>query len=231
MKIMYPLYLYLGLISLAIAQDISRVLPDDPLYEAKRRIESAEINAKSDPLDKAMVHLRHADARLLEIQAMAARDKPEFVNDLVNAYERELKDANADISRGQSQGRDVTHALEMVAQATQKHTEVLTGLLGKVPDKAKPAIRRSISVSRTGGNTARNRLSRITAGRDLNRNRERWDRDSERWERTTDPGYPGGMNRRGEYPGYDPMEDSGDFGYPGNSGRPETAVPGGKGKN
>lgn len=61
-------------------------------------------------------------------------------------------------------GRDVSQALEAVERAAKKHTEVLTGLLDKVPKQARAAIEHAIEVSERGRNTALDRLRKIQEG-------------------------------------------------------------------
>lgn len=59
----------------------------------------------------------------------------------------------------------VARAYDAVEQGTRKHTEVLTDLLEKVPDEARPAIERALEVSQTGRNTALSNLSAIQQGK------------------------------------------------------------------
>ena len=153
-----------SLMCVAQAQEVSDTFPDDPIYLAKRHIETAKLNAKVDPLEKAALHTEFANERLAEAKAMIAKGKPEFVGDLTEDYEEALAGATNEINRAQSQGRNVSEALEAVERSTKKHTEVLTDLLDKVPEDAKPAIRRSIAVSKRGRNTAMDKLSKIQGG-------------------------------------------------------------------
>jgi hypothetical protein len=139
-------------------------LPDDPLYQAKRQMETAQLNAQVEPLEKATLHTEYAKERLAEVKAMTFKGKPEFVENLVKDYEKAIAGAMEEINRAQAQGQDVSKALEAVETATQKHTEVLTELLDKVPEKARPAIAHAIEVSKHGRNRALDTLNKIKEG-------------------------------------------------------------------
>lgn len=110
----------------ALAQEEPEVLPDDPLYQAKRQMETARLKAGFDPLEKATLYTKYAKERLAEVKAMISKGKPEFVEGLVKDYEKAIGGAMDEINRAQSQGRDVSEALEAVERSTKKHTEVLT---------------------------------------------------------------------------------------------------------
>lgn len=152
------------LVNLAFAQDEPEILPDDPLYQAKRQMETAELNAEADHLGKATLYTRYAKERLAEVKAMVPKGKPGFVESVVKDHDKAISGAMEEIDKAQAQGRDVSKALEAVEKATKKHTEVLTDLLGKVPEEAKPAIRHSIDVSKTGRDTALDKLRKIQSG-------------------------------------------------------------------
>jgi len=146
------------------AQEEPEILPDDSLYQAKRQMETAQLNAGFDPLEKATLHTKYAKERLAEVKAMISKGKPEFVEGLLKDYEKATGEAMNEINRAQAQGRDVSEALEAVERSTKKHTEVLTDLLGKVPEQAKPAIRHSIEASKRGRNIALDTLRKIQRG-------------------------------------------------------------------
>lgn len=197
----------------ALAQEALKTLPDDPLYQAKRQTETAQLNAAFDPLEKATLHTKYAGERLAEVKAIISKGKPEFAGGLIKDYEKAIGGATDEINRAQVQGRDVSEALAAVERSTKKHTEVLTDLLGKVPEEARPAIQRAIEVSQHGRNTALDRLERnqrgeIPAGRP---------EGIERPERPERPVIPGGI------------DGPGGFGGPGG-GRPGGGPPGGRGR-
>ena len=184
------------------AQEEPEMLPDDPLYQAKRQMETARLKASFDPLEKATLHTKYAKERLAEVKAMISKGKPEFVGGLVKDYEKAIGGATDEINRAQAQGRDVSEALEAVERSTKKHTEVLTDLLDKVPEQAKPAIRHAIEVSKRGRNIALDTLGKIQrgeipAGRPEGIGRPEGLGRPERPSRPEGIGRPGGLGRPG----------------------------------
>jgi len=184
------------------AQEEPEKLPDDPLYQAERQMETAQLKASFDPLEKATLHTRYAKERLAEVKAMISKGKPEFVEGLLKDYENAIGGALDEINRAQVQGRDVSEALEAVERSTKKHTEVLTDLLGKVPEQAKPAIRHAIKVSKRGRNIALDTLIKIQrgeipAGRPEGIGRPEGLGRPERPSRPEGIGRPGGLGRPG----------------------------------
>jgi hypothetical protein len=188
------------------AQEEPEALPGDPLYQAKRQMETAKLNASFDPLERATLHTEHAGERLAEMKAMVSGGGREFAGNLIEDYETSLNAAMGEIDRARAQGRGVNRALEVVDQHTTKHTEVLTDLLGKVPEEARPAIQHAIGVSQRGRNTALDRLERIRrgeipAGRPQGvgpPGKPEW---PERMERPGRPAMPGGIVRPGGFGG------------------------------
>ncbi len=221
-KLMLFLMCWVFFTGAVLAQEELKLLPDDPLYQAKRQTETAKLNASIDPLEKATLHTGHARERLAEAQAMVSKGKHEFVGDLVRDYETSINGAMNEINRAQAQGRDVSKALSAVERSTTKHTEVLSNLLGKVPEEARPAIQRAIEVSQRGRNTALDRLERIQrgeipAGKPEGIERPERPERPERMEKPGRPAIPGGIDTPGG------------FGVPGG-GRPGGGPPGGKGR-
>ncbi|MFQ5956234.1 MAG: DUF5667 domain-containing protein [Candidatus Brocadiales bacterium] len=160
-----PMAVCLLLSNIAFAEETVNILPDDPLYAAKRHAETTELAASSDPLEKARIHTKHAKERLAEANITVSKGKPEFVEGLMGDYENSSRKAMANIKRAANQGRDVSEALNAVEGSAQKHTEVLTGLLGKVPEQATPSIERAIEVSKRGRNRALESLNKVQGGK------------------------------------------------------------------
>lgn len=216
---MKPIKLALSLIicllfaGAVFAQDKLKTLPDDPFYQTKRQAETDKLKFSHDPLERAALHAEHAGKRLEEVNAMVSKGRHDFTGDLLKDYEKSLKMSMDEINKAQAQGRDVSKALSAVERATTKHTEVLSNLLGRVPEKARPAIQRAIEVSQRGRNTAIDRLERIQRGEIPAGKPEGIGRPEKR-ER---PAIPGGIDMPGG------------FGGPGG-GRPGGGPPGGRGR-
>jgi hypothetical protein len=117
-------------------------------------------------MEKAILLTEMADRRLAEARVIVAttKGKSKYIEKLMKDIEKHRTKADFYIKDGLDKGRDVTRAIEVVESSTQKHTEVLTDLLNKVPAEAQPAIQRAIEVSKTGRNVSLDRLEKIQRG-------------------------------------------------------------------
>lgn len=124
------------------------LLPDNPFYFMKRFGEDMRL-AFANKTEKAQLHLEFAKTRLAEAVALANKNKIDNLKTAVNEYEQE-------ISRGI--GDNVS---EM--NVTKKSAYVLSLVLQKVPDSAKPAIEQALnkSLQHAGNNTRGHILSKI----------------------------------------------------------------------
>lgn len=82
-------------------------------------------------------------------------------------YSRSMTGLDRALSQGQFEGTESQNieALERVDKATSKHGKVLTDLLTKVPEQAKPAIERALEASQRGRTTALANLEKAQARR------------------------------------------------------------------
>jgi len=141
------------------------VTPGSRGYKRARRVEVRKLDAIGDPMEKAILLTEMADKRLAEAGVIVAtKGKSKYIEELMKDIEKHRIEADLYIKGGLNEGRDVTTAIEVVESSTQKHTEVLTDLLNKVPAEAQPAIQRAIEVSRTGRNVSLDRLEKIQRG-------------------------------------------------------------------
>jgi len=118
-----------------------------------------------------------------------AGDAPGLEVALTN-YNRGIEGLDRAMSQGRFEGDASQHedALDRVEQATRKHTEVLTDLLGKVPEQARPAIEHAIEVSQKGRTTALQNLEHV-------RNERMAAERRKAARRPTGLGQPGGFGR------------------------------------
>ena len=161
LRCVFFLFIWLLVIPITFAQEKSKILPHIPFYKTKRTAEKEKLAATSDPLKKSTLCIKYAEKRLQELKTMVSQGKLEFIEKLVKDYEDFINEAITNIEIASNQGKDVTEALEAVERFTKTHTKILTELLDKVPEEAKPAIRHAIEVSEIGRNTALNTLKRI----------------------------------------------------------------------
>jgi len=204
----------------AAAQEWRDALPGEALYEAKKRIERAELSAAGDPLEKASLHLQHADRRVNEMQEVAARGNTTSTANLADGYAEAMRRVENEIRRARNQGRDTSQALQEMGKATEKHSEVLTGLLDEVPEQAVPAIRHAREVSLRGRQTALEQLRGAGGRRGADRDRGRERRPSVK---EMPRGRPG-VNNRDRFPGS--TGDGRGGGLPGSAGGDSGGPPG-----
>ncbi len=143
----------------------------------------------------------------------------------IQNYDRSMQGLDTAISHGGIQGTPSQQqdAYNRVQSATQKHIDVLNGLLSKVPSQAVPHIQHAIDVSQTGQQTALSHLSQLHAQQQAMGQANR-------------PGFgqAGGMGRSGGMGGVGagnaPMGGPGMGAGMGHAGGPPAGVGGGHGR-
>ena len=115
--------------------------------------------------------LDHSTHQLSTLESVVTKVPPHAqgrITEAIKANESSRNNALAALDRAQnghiSNEEGVARAYDAVEQGTRKHTEVLTGLVDKVPEEARPAIERALEMSQTGRNTALDNLSAIQKG-------------------------------------------------------------------
>lgn len=119
------------------------------------------VNAQSDEAEKARMRVNEATRKLKRAKEAVTQGRVDEVKQLAEDYQKNISEAVNMIEKARTQGRDVSRALEAVRTHTRTHTRVLQGLLNKVPQEAKSAIRRSIRTSQRGRNQALETLEKI----------------------------------------------------------------------
>lgn len=114
------------------------ITPDSWMYGLKRAFEGISMFFTFDEVAKAEKHLHYAELRLSEARAMAEKGKPEYIDDLLEDYEKELQEANkiASLAKGAIKEK----LAELVATATSQHLRVLDRVQEQVSEQAKDKI-------------------------------------------------------------------------------------------
>lgn len=120
--------------------------------------------------DQGTITLKQVKQRLKENQnylkeakkSAKAGDTPGMETAL-NNYDRGMEGLNTALSQSHFNGSlsQQKDAYSRVQTATQKHLNILNGLLARVPDQAKPHIQHAIDVSQMGQTTALNHLTQL----------------------------------------------------------------------
>lgn len=184
---------------------------------------------ESQSKDQAVLTLKTAKERLKQnqkyLKEAEKRGKAGNTAGLEQAlisYNHGVEGLDNALSQGRFQGSlsQRQDALDRVEHATSKNTKVLKGLLKKVPEQARPAIRHAIDVSQKGHTTAQQNLQRVEAQRRQQQAVQR---------RMPGMGTPGTFPRS-QRPGY-PGSGPGTMGGPGGMGQPGSmGNPGGMGR-
>lgn len=116
--------------------------------------EQHAVGKKRDPNDRAREYMKIANQKALDARKAADRGDTKGLEQSLRGREAAMQGAMRTINEGQSRGEDMTRAWEAVDRGTSKHTEVLTDVLSRVPDQAKPGIQKALDSSQRGHDTA-----------------------------------------------------------------------------
>jgi hypothetical protein len=94
--------------------------------------------------------LSFAERRVGEIEALAEKERPQYLSLAVEGYDNALNLTLARIERAGDRGLATGNITARVAEATTKHLSVLDAVYDMVPDEAKAAIAHARNVSETG---------------------------------------------------------------------------------
>lgn len=134
---------------------------DSPFYALDRAIEVLMLKITSDDLEKAKLHLKYASERLSEAKKLAEQNKLKLSEETISDYEEELSSTEEEITLAEQKGKQVEDVVSLVNEMTSKHIAVLQNVFEKVPDTAKPTIRKAIEVSQKGKDFATNTLKEV----------------------------------------------------------------------
>lgn len=140
------------------------ITPDSPFYFLDLLGEKLSMLFAFTAESKAKKALAYAEERLAEAQAMMEKGNSKAAEVALRYYEGNVEAAQDRIEQALSLGRDMTEVIAIVGEATAKHTEVLEGLLEKVPEQARKGVEKALEVSEHGHNTALEKLEKIQSG-------------------------------------------------------------------
>jgi hypothetical protein len=116
--------------------------------------EQNAVGKKKDPNDRAKEYIKIANQKAVDARKAADRGDAKGLDESLRGHEAAMQGAMRTIHDGESSGQDMSRAWEAVDRGTSKHTEVLTNVLSRVPDQAKPGIQRALDSSQRGHDTA-----------------------------------------------------------------------------
>jgi hypothetical protein len=135
-------------------------LPGDTLYPIKLATEQAGMILVGDDVARAERALSFANKRVREMEALAAKGRPQDLDLAVEEYGYALNRTLVEIEQAGGRGVAAEDITALVAEATARHLLVLDDVWDMVPDEAKTAIAHAKNMSETGREHALAALAR-----------------------------------------------------------------------
>ncbi len=148
------------------------ILPDNPLYVLKIWYEKIITFISFGDAKKAERYSKLAEERLKEAEQMAQKGKQELTDKALKEYQKFLdkalakademkKQALEDVKKQATEKAKQTfnQAIEKVSESTLKNQEVLLRIYTLVPEPAREAIEKVITITKTGYERAAEALS------------------------------------------------------------------------
>ena len=126
------------------------ILPGHPLFFLKSLRDRLVEFFINDPLKKAEYHLLLADKWLNSGLFLLEQGKTDLAEGAFTKGENYLEKALEEVEKAQKTGKDTSALMSKLSLATLKHQEVLTEVLGKVPDSAKKGLQNALEKSQKG---------------------------------------------------------------------------------
>jgi len=146
--------LFLFFVSGGLVYASQNSLPGQLLYPLKKTLETAQLRLASNPEEKARLHLRLADERLEELQALSGKQS-KVLDKASSAYEEEVNGALENVNNLDKE--------EIVGQLEEKfdqHSKVLEGVLEQAPAQAQSSLNKALEASQKGQSAAQEALEK-----------------------------------------------------------------------
>ncbi len=121
--------------------------PDSFVYGFKKAFEGLDLAFTFNQNDKVAKHLKFAELRLSEANAMVQKRMPEQVDGLTKDYDKQVSSAKQ-IANSASEAVDKAVLTDTITSASSKHIQVLTSLKDTLPEQAQLRIQAIIDNSK-----------------------------------------------------------------------------------
>ena len=125
-------------------------LPGDTLYQIKLATEQAGMMLVGDDVARAERALSFANKRVREIEALAAKGRPQDLDLAAEEYGYAMNMTLMEIQQARTTGVETGNVTVLVAEATSRHFVVLDDVWDMMPDQAETALAHARNVSQTG---------------------------------------------------------------------------------
>ncbi|QQG42412.1 MAG: trypsin-like peptidase domain-containing protein [Candidatus Giovannonibacteria bacterium] len=146
-------------LSVSAAQSTG-IKPGSFLYGFVTTFEKINLFFTFNPEKKAEKALKYAEKRLTEAEAVAGDKNSDAVKTAISGYEANIALA-AEASKKVKDETKAESLLNLIANNTSKHQEILADVLSKVPDEAKEAITKALEASKKGQEEALNKIAEL----------------------------------------------------------------------
>ncbi len=136
-------------------------IPGSPLYTSKRAIENFQLLLTTDNLQRAQLHIQHAEERLEETKQIAGGGQTGLVPAVMKDYQHEMDQAKKEIQTAKQEKRDIVSILETLTESTAKHSAIMKNLAVREPEVAEQ-IQPAFNVSEESREKAIQDLENIT---------------------------------------------------------------------
>lgn len=133
----------------ASAETKAGIKPSSFFYFFDTAFEKINLFLNFNPQKKAEKALEYANERLAEAEAVAQEKNTDAVKTAVAGYESNIASAAEESNQIKDKNK-TEELLNLIADNTSKHQEILADVLSKVPEEAKEAITKAIEASRKG---------------------------------------------------------------------------------
>jgi hypothetical protein len=132
-------------------------LPGSPLYGVKRTTEQVQLFLAPMGTGRAELHIRFAQRRLEEVQALA-ETKGQVDEETLAAIAEETELALKEVEGARP--AEKSNLLEKLASLTERQQSVLKGVQAKAPEAAQQGLNRALEASQRGHERARKALEK-----------------------------------------------------------------------
>jgi hypothetical protein len=139
-------------------------LPGSPLYGVKRATEQVQLFLTPMGTGRAELHIRFAQRRLEEVQALA-ETKGQVDEETLAAIAEETELALKEVEGAHP--AEKSNLLEKLASLTERQQAVLKGVQAKAPEAAQKGLNRALEASQRGHERAREALEKEKPGLDV----------------------------------------------------------------
>ena len=132
----------------ATAYAAQGALPGDALYPLKTSLEETQVRLSHNAARQAQLHLAFAERRLDEIAALIADGRFDNIDTATSEFEDHVQQAIESLDTVTAGDPQEAKSLALqISMALSRYTQVLRGMVIKVPDPVKPSVQKALMTS------------------------------------------------------------------------------------